>query len=276
MTDIADWQGGVGRNWAAQWQRTDVTFSELTPRLLEAIAEEPGGCIIDIGCGAGEIAMAVATARPDAEVVGVDVSPDLVAAAKERFGTTPNLSFELADAAGWSDPSRVPDLYVSRHGVMFFDDPPAAFRHLAARAVPGARLVFSCFRKPAQNIWAKAITEMLPGPQAATMQPFAPGPFAFADPDHVRHCLAGWRDLKFTPVDFDYIAGIGPDAVADAMALFQQIGPSAFALRTLPPDERSAFEKRLLELVEAHHDGARVTFPAAAWLLTATSDHSNG
>jgi hypothetical protein len=82
--------------------------------------------------------------------------------------------------------------------------------------------------------------------------------------------------LKFTPVDFDYIAGIGPDAVADAMALFQRIGPSAFALRTLPPDERSAFEKRLLELVEAHHDGARVTFPAAAWLLTATSDHSNG
>jgi hypothetical protein len=117
---------------------------------------------------------------------------------------------------------------------------------------------------------------MLHGPQAATMQPFAPGPFAFADPDHVRHCLAGWRDLKFTPVDFDYIAGIGPDAVADAMALFQRIGPSAFALRTLPPDERSAFEKRLLELVEAHHDGARVTFPAAAWLLTATSDHSNG
>lgn len=81
MTDIADWQGGVGRNWAAQWQRTDVTFSELTPRLLEAIAEEPGGCIIDIGCGAGEIA-----AAPPRDLSALARIPGVGAGKLDRYG----------------------------------------------------------------------------------------------------------------------------------------------------------------------------------------------
>lgn len=276
MTDIKDWQGGVGRNWATEWQRTDTSFSELTPHLLSAIAAEPGTCIVDIGCGAGEVAMAVAADRPDAQVTGVDVSPDLIAAAKLRSAETRNLSFELADAAKCSCTGGPPDLYVSRHGVMFFEEPPAAFRHLAAQAAPNARLVFTCFRKPSENIWAKAIAELLPAVQSAPVQPHAPGPFAFADPDHVRRCLAGWRELALRPVDFAYVAGVGPDAVAEAMALFRRIGPSAFALRTLPPEAKADFEKRLLALVEAHFNGARVTFPAAAWLVTATSDHTNG
>lgn len=276
MTNLADWQGAVGRNWAAEWRRTDVSFSELTPRLLTAIAHEPGTRIVDIGCGAGEVSMAVAAVRPQANVIGVDVSPDLVAAATRRASVLPNVSFALADASTWLNPDGPPDLYVSRHGVMFFPDPQAAFTHLAAAAAPRARMVFSCFRKAADNGWATAIAGLLPNPDCAPPQPFAPGPFAFAEPDHVRDCMQGWRDIAFSAIDFAYVAGAGSDAVAEAMALFLRIGPSAFAFRTLPANERDMFEKRLLELVEAHHDGTSVTFPAAAWLVTATSDHTHG
>ncbi|ABD25722.1 putative methyltransferase [Novosphingobium aromaticivorans DSM 12444] len=275
MTNIADWEGGVGRNWAAQWRRTDATFAQLTPRLLNAIAAEPGRRVVDIGCGAGEVSLAVARARPQAQVIGVDVSPDLVDAARGRAGALPNLSFELADASSWTSPQGAPDLYVSRHGVMFFPDPPAAFAHLASVAAPDARLVFTCFRAAKENAWATGIANLLPPAEVPSL-PFPPGPFAFADPEHVRRCLKGWRDLAFTPVDFAYVAGEGEHAVAEAMALFQRIGPSAFALRTLPEAERATFEKRLLEFVEAHHQGGQVTFPAAAWLITATSDHDDG
>lgn len=276
MTNLADWQGGVGRNWAAEWRRTDTSFSELTPHLLAAIAGEPGKCIVDIGCGAGEVAMAVAAARRHSKVIGLDISPDLIAAAAVRAAGVSNLSFMLADASVWSSPDGAPDLYISRHGVMFFDNPPEAFAHLSRGSVPEARMVFSCFRSAAHNGWATAIAALLPNAASAPVSPFAPGPFAFADPDHVRRCMKGWRDLAFSPVDFAYVAGEGTDAVSEAMALFRRIGPSAFAFRTLPHGERDAFEKRLLELVEAHHDGKRVTFPAAAWLISATSDHNHG
>lgn len=276
MTNAYDWQGGVGRNWASEWRRTDTSFSELTPHLLAAIEGEPATRIVDIGCGAGEVAIAVARARPEARVTGSDISPDLIAAAQHRGSGIANLSFVLADASQWSDPASPPDLYVSRHGVMFFADPPAAFAHLAASASPQARLVFTCFRAPAYNEWATAIAGLLPPPESQSVSPFSPGPFAFADPEHVRNCMTGWRDLTFTPLDFAYIAGAGADPVAEAMAMFLRIGPSAFAMRTLPDSERATFEKRLLQLVESHLDGTRVTFRAAAWLVSATSDHAHG
>lgn len=274
MTSASDWQGTVGRSWAAEWRRTDVSFSELTPALLAAIAAEPGDDVVDIGCGAGELAMAVAAARPQARVTGIDISPDLIEAASART-TAANLSFELADATRWQ-PRRRPELFVSRHGVMFFPDPPQAFTHLAAISAPGARMVFSCFRSAAENEWAAAIADLLPRSEPPPPQPFAPGPFAFAQPDHVRRCMAGWRNLAFTPVDFNYIAGTGEDAVGEAMALFRRIGPAAAALRTLPEDQSEAVAARLQDLVETHHQGDRVAFRAAAWLVTGTSDHSDG
>lgn len=275
MTSSSDWQGTVGRNWAAEWQRTDTSFSELTQQLLAAIAREQGETIVDIGCGAGELSIAVAGMRPDSRVTGCDISSDLVSVATGRGTGLHNLSFTVADASVWQ-PDAAPDLYVSRHGVMFFADPPAVFRHLGAVAAPGARIVFSCFRAAALNEWAVSIAGLLPPPEPVAVPAFPQGPFAFADPDHVRSCMAGWHDVDFTPVNFAYVAGAGDDPVAEAMALFGRIGPSAFAMRSLPEAERMAFEKRLRELVEAHSDGARVTFRAAAWLITATSDHNHG
>lgn len=274
MTNASDWQGTVGRSWASEWRRTDVSFSELTPQLLEAIGTEAGETVVDIGCGAGEVSLAVARARPAAVVTGVDISADLVETARGR-NDLPNLSFEVADALQWR-PATKPDLYVSRHGVMFFPDPPAAFAHLAAIAAPRARIVFSCFRKAAENDWAAAIADLLPRPDGPPPTPGAPGPFAFALPDHVRRCLKGWAEVEFSPVDFRYIAGRGPDAVGEAMALFRRIGPAAAALRTLPETERDGVARRLLELVESRVAGDEVAFPAAAWLVSATSDHNDG
>ena len=279
MTGASEWQGTVGRNWAAEWRRTDTSFSELTPHLLDAIAKEQGASIADIGCGAGQIALSLAAARPGARIWGVDISPDLVQAAALRASQAningANVSFHCVDASLWLPPAP-PDLLVSRHGVMFFPDPPMAFAHLAAISKPGARMVFTCFRKPHENDWATQIAGLLPAAQQTAPSAFPPGPFAFALPDHVRRCMAAWRDHSFTPIDFDYIAGTGENAVAEALALFQRIGPAASALRDLPEPERAEMQARLRELVEAHHRDGRVAFRAAAWLVSATSDNTDG
>lgn len=151
MTDIGEWQGGVGRSWADEHARTDRSFSRMTPHLLAAIHEEQARYVVDIGCGAGELSLALARARPDAAVTGVDVSADLVAAASARAAGLDNVRFAVADASTWQ-PEQAPDLYVSRHGVMFFPEPPAAFAHLSAIAAPGVQIVFSCFRTPRESL----------------------------------------------------------------------------------------------------------------------------
>lgn len=272
MTTKADWQSAVGRNWARTWQLTDLSFSGLTEHLLERIARQPADTVLDIGCGAGELALAIARARPRARIVGLDVSPDLVAAARERVGGEhAQVRFELGDAARWADPKFVPDLLVSRHGVMFFEDPPAAFAHLHDSAAPDATLVFSCFRSPRENLWASGIAELLGLPPG---DPHAPGPFAFADPQRVEGILAkgGWGQIDFEPVDFAYIAGKGNDPVEDSLAFVSRIGPAALALHQLEGPAKTAAEQRLREWFAGHRSGDLVVLPAAAWIVTARAD----
>lgn len=269
MTDKMEWQGQVGSSWAREWQRTDRSFAPLTQQLIDRIVASCNAQrIADIGCGAGELSIRLADAMPAARILGLDISSDLIAVATERRSSLSNLSFAVADAATWRDPHFSPDLLVSRHGVMFFDDPVAAFANLAEAASGNARLVFSCFRSPAENSWASQIAALVPS--APAVDPEAPGPFAFANPERVKTILteAGWSDVALEAVDFDYVAGSGADPVGDALSFFSHIGPAARAIRSLEGDAQTKFVNRLRELAEAQLQDGAVRFAAAAWIVT--------
>ena len=272
MTGISDWQGKTGAGWAAQWQRTDRSFGGATEKLLARSREFAFTQALDIGCGAGELSLALGRGHPRARVVGVDVSPQLIEVARERGANLPNVSFELADAAQWrSDGDFAPQLLISRHGVMFFDDPPAAFANLADMAAEGAGLLFSCFRDRRENPFFTEIGKLLPAPAEAP-DPHAPGPFAFAERDHVTAILerGGWSAPSFEPFDFAMIAGAGDDPVADAMTYFQTIGPAAVALRDMPEAERAEVLAAIREVVTANCRDGIVALPAALWIVTAS------
>jgi SAM-dependent methyltransferase len=133
-------------------------------------------------------------------VVGVDISPQLVATAQDRGANRANVAFEVGDAAVWQpEVDFAPDLLVSRHGVMFFDDPVAAFAHLAELAAAGAGLMFSCFRAPSENPFFTEVGRLLPD-TGAPVDPRAPGPFAFADRGYVEDLLAqaGWGAVELS------------------------------------------------------------------------------
>ena len=271
----SDWEGSVGDVWAAEWQRTDRSFASLAPRLnAAAIAAVEGLAaprILDIGCGAGGTSMALATALPAAAITGVDISPGLIETARIRAASLANLQFELGPVEELAGSHAPIDLFVSRHGVMFFPDRVPAFTAIRAAAAPAGRLVFSCFRSIALNPWAEEIVTAVLGAPPPQPTGYMPGPFAFADPDVVRALLtaAGWRNVEATPVDYVYHAGAGADPMGDALDLFSRIGPAATPLRTADPEERPAMSARLAAVLERYHQGDVVDFPAAAWLWSA-------
>ncbi|MEQ1499296.1 MAG: class I SAM-dependent methyltransferase [Novosphingobium sp.] len=269
MTTGSEWRQQVGRSWADNYRLTDRAFSGLTERLLGRIGGCDGKAGLDIGCGAGELSLALARGNPQSRLVGVDVSADLVAAARLRSEALENVSFVEADAAHWKPNDFAPDVLYSRHGVMFFDVPVMAFANLRQIAQPGARLVFSCFRSASLNPWATELARLLELPQVG--EGIAPGPFAFADQSYVRGILdnAGWRSIAFEEVDFAYVAGAGEDPVGDALQFFGRIGPAAPAMRALDDSGRKRAEDWLRTWLEDHRSGNLVAFEAAAWIVTA-------
>lgn len=272
MTTEMDWRTQVGRSWAQNYALTDRSFAGLTQVLLERAAPLVGQAVLDVGCGAGELSLALARQNPGAQVLGVDISFDLIEVAKGRGAELGNVRFIEADAGNWHDPAFAADLVVSRHGVMFFTDPPAAFANIRAGAASGARLLFSCFRTPGENAWATGLAELLGLPPSPN--PRAPGPFAFAENGYVEGILAaaGWQDIAFEAVDFAYVCGTGEDPVEDALGLFRRIGPAAPYLRSLEGDARDAAEARIREWLERHRSGNLIAMAAAAWLVSARKD----
>lgn len=272
MTNTLEWTGRVGHAWAEEWQRTDRSFAGLSRRLDAAIfaAAPESGIAVDIGSGAGGTSIALAAARRELSITGVDLSPALVETARRRATGLANLQFRVADAQELG--ALGADLLFSRHGVMFFADPVAGFSALRAAARPGARLVFSCFRPRAFNAWT-LVTEAAIGGAAPPSTAYTPGPYGLADLDFTRDMLgsANWLDAAAEAVDFQYIAGAGEDPVEDALGYFLRIGPAARTIAAAAPDRRDAMRESLRAALADHlHDGA-VTFAASAWIWTATA-----
>lgn len=268
-TDAQEWQGRVGQSWAAEWQRTDRSFAALTSELLRRLDGLEFASALDIGCGAGELSLSVARARHDTQVLGIDISSALIEVARERAHGAANVAFELADGAVWkAEAGFAPQLLMSRHGVMFFAEPASAFANLRAQAAPGAQLLFSCFRPVSENPFFCEVGALLPGGMPAS-DPYAPGPFAFADAGRVRAILeeAGWQDVEFVPFDFRMIAGAGQDPVSDAVSYFTRIGPAARAIATMDDGARAAFRDRLREFSQAHLRDGEVGLTAAVWIV---------
>lgn len=270
MTDALDWQGKVGDSWAAEWQRTDRSFTQLTQRLHDTISSRApeSGHAIDIGCGAGETSLGLALAKPGVAVTGIDLSADLLAIARSRAADIRNVRFVQKDAVvGVADLATV-DLYVSRHGVMFFDNPVAAFTAFRQAAAPNAQMIFSCFRDWTLNAFAYEVALLAKG---AAPKADAPGPFAFAERDRVADILeaSGWKNIHAEAFDFNYIAGEGTDPVVDAMSFMRRIGPAARAIADASEDERPALIDGLHEICEKYRTGNAILFPAAAWIWSA-------
>lgn len=271
--DSSEWSGRVGDVWAEEWPRTDRSFVAVDALLVGAAVQRVSGIaaprIVDVGCGAGTTSLSLASRLPDASIVGVDLSEALIQVARSRISPGTSCRFEQGDASVWNGETEA-DLLVSRHGVMFFADPVAAFSHLRRLVRPGGSFVFSCFQSPALNPWASGLAHLMPQRAA---DPHAPGPFAFADQDHVASILAaaGWHDLRPQAVNVDYVAGSGDDPIADAIDYFHRIGPVASALRDHDESGRARLDEGLAELVRRHHTDDQVTFPAAIWIWSATA-----
>ncbi|HWW57670.1 MAG TPA: methyltransferase domain-containing protein [Sphingopyxis sp.] len=185
-----------------------------------------------------------------------------------------------ADAATATLSAASFDLIFSRFGVMFFDDPAAAFAHMRQALKPGGRLVFVCWRGAQENDWVRlpmaAICDIV---EVVPADPDGPGPFAFGDAARLQRILtdAGFADVGIAPFDtiISYGHGeTGEKAIDDALDMVFQVGPLARALADKPDGVRARAADAVRAAFARRVGATSVLIDGAAWIVTARNPAS--
>lgn len=131
----------------ALWEKGDFTqiancMRQSGNELIESLNVSPGMQILDLGCGDGTTA--VPAAKKGADVIGVDIAANLVAAgnARAKAAGLDNLRFEEGDASSLENiPDDSFDLVVSIFGAMFAPRPHDVASEMVRVTKSGGRIV---------------------------------------------------------------------------------------------------------------------------------------
>lgn len=278
-----DWNGDGGEHWVTNQTQLDAMMAVFGQAAIKAAAPAEGEKVLDVGCGAGTTSFDLAArVGKGGHVLGVDISKALIDRARALAPKDIPARFELADASSFDLPQGAFDILFSRFGVMFFDNPTAAFAHMRRGLKPGGRVAFVCWRAMAENDWVRvpmtAITDILPA--MAPPGPETPGPFSFSDQGRVTRILtgAGFTDVTFVPFDASIIFGSGETrdaAIDDAVKMTLTVGPLARTLVDQPDNVRIRVWAAVRAAYVQRASDRSVALNGATWIVTARNalDH---
>lgn len=112
---------------------------ERTRPAMDLLARVPPAGVtraVDLGCGPGNSTELLAGRWPEADILGLDSSPAMIAAARQRL---PALRFAEADIASWA-PDGAPDLIFANAVLQWVPGHAALLPRLFASLAPGGTL----------------------------------------------------------------------------------------------------------------------------------------
>ncbi|MFB9992565.1 methyltransferase domain-containing protein [Deinococcus oregonensis] len=144
-------------------QERDRPFFDL---LAQVRPHTPPRTVADLGCGTGHLTAALAERWPDAEVLGLDSSAEMLS--KAAVCTGPHLTFQQADLRDWQ-PAAPLDVLISNAALQWVDDHARLMPRLAGWVASGGTFAFQVpgnFDAPSHTLLA----EVLARPRWARLQ----------------------------------------------------------------------------------------------------------
>jgi SAM-dependent methyltransferase len=206
----AGWNN-VAPGWREWWAAFEDGAQRLSDRLVELAEIKPGNRVLDIATGIGEPALTAARkVRPDGQVIGTDISSEMVAIARDRtkeFGLDATAVFEDIDAETYPYPSSSFNAVISRWGLMFLPNLAPTLQKIRVSLVPDGILSAAVWsvpdKAPVLMLAFRTASEKagLPPPAAGS-----PGPFKLADVVTLENSLieGGFRNIKIETLNLRF------------------------------------------------------------------------
>ncbi|HET9736037.1 MAG TPA: methyltransferase domain-containing protein [Burkholderiales bacterium] len=172
------WDPGQYLKFAGERLRPAVDLLSRVPLAAPA-------SVVDLGCGAGNLAPLIFARWPDTKLTGVDASPEMLAKARAEH---PQAEFIQADVARWR-PAAPVELIYSNAALHWLADHDAVIATLFESLAPGGVLAVQMprnFRAPSHTTIVETIEQ---GPWRAKLEPHLRRD-PVAEPGHY------WRLLK--------------------------------------------------------------------------------
>lgn len=254
-------------------------LAQHSAAVFPSLPVQQGDRVLDVGCGFGDAAIALARrVAPNGEVVGVDCCDAFLSYARADAAAqgVGNVSFVRGDAEILEVPQGF-DMVFSRFGMTFFSNPVAGLRNARESLRPGGKITNIVWRIEADNPWlamAKdVVLKFLPAP-TEDADTCGPGPFSMADEAVARDMMlqAGYTDIGFRRVDVPVLVG---NDVRDAVAFQLAIGPAGEVFREAgdeAEDKRVEIEAALGEAINKQKRAAAgIVMDSSSWVITATN-----
>jgi trans-aconitate methyltransferase len=124
------------KGWDAQSYQTRHSYVfKHGAGLVELLDPKPGERILDLGCGSGQLTAKIAEAG--AQVIGIDLSPDMIAQAQANY---PHIEFGIGDATTFELAEPV-DAVFSNAVLHWVKDAESAIARVVRVLKPGGRFV---------------------------------------------------------------------------------------------------------------------------------------
>lgn len=254
----SDWDA-VAPGWQANRAASRVVkggaLGTITPRMVAASRVQPGWRIVDLACGIGDPAFTLAElVGPEGSVLGLDISPQMVAAARRWAGENEieNAEFRtITDelnlgAAGVQSGGY--DLATCRLGLMFFPDPVAALEGMKEALRPGGRVTVSTWGSPERNpnftVPVEVIGRHVEGVSIENF-PF----FAFPDEAAVARPLRAAGLTELQTETFETPVAEAKSAEKFWEGFVRSAGPLVPLLESLPEKQRAAIREETVAAV---------------------------
>ncbi len=243
MPDFTELKQRQAAVWSAgKFEDVADTLRDMHVALVEALDPQPGERLLDVGCGAGNLAELAA--GTGARVTGIDLSPRLVEVAKARAETGGyEIEYRLGDAENLDAEDASFDKVASSVGMIFAPDHDAAAGELARVTRAGGRVAFSAWTPEG------TVGEMFQtlGPFQPPPPPGAGTPLMWGREDHVRERFGDAFDLSIER----RISRHEEESTEVAWERFStRFGPTKMLLDNLDPERRAEFERTMLGLME--------------------------